>query len=121
MKRKKDYYVYILRCNDGSYYTGVTNDVARRIYEHQYGVYTQSYVYKRRPFKLMYQVHFTDVFEAIAWEKHIKRWGKKKKEALIKGHWSELELHAVCKNNSHWQIDSPRKFTRYFIAVSFRA
>jgi putative endonuclease len=80
-----DYTVYILRCADGSYYTGVTNDLARRVFEHEQCTDPKSYVFKRRPLKLVYSANFEDINEAISWEKTIKRWSRKKKEALIKG------------------------------------
>jgi len=63
------YFVYIVRCSDGSYYTGITNDCQRRIYEHNNSEDKKSYTYKRRPVELIYSSEFGDVNEAIAWEK----------------------------------------------------
>lgn len=88
--KMKEYYVYILRCSDGSYYAGVTNDVARRIYEHNNGLDSKSYTFKRRPLECVYSAEFGDIWEAIAFEKQIKRWSRKKKEALIRGEWQCL-------------------------------
>jgi putative endonuclease len=48
------YFVYILKCNDNTYYTGVTNDVQRRFLEHQNGDDVDSYTYKRRPVELVF-------------------------------------------------------------------
>ncbi|MCX2475741.1 GIY-YIG nuclease family protein [Pedobacter sp. MC2016-05] len=45
----EQYTVYILACSDKSYYTGVTNDVDRRLYEHQNAINPESYTAKRRP------------------------------------------------------------------------
>jgi putative endonuclease len=68
-----EYQVYLLRCADGSYYAGVTNDVERRVFEHGEGHDPSCYTFKRRPLTLVYVVHFREILEAIAWEKTIKR------------------------------------------------
>ena len=86
----KYYYVYILKCSDDSYYVGVTNDFERRVIEHNTGINKKAYTYSRRPVQLLYQNYFTDINEAIAFEKQIKGWTRAKKEALIKGAWDEL-------------------------------
>lgn len=83
-------YVYILKCKDGSYYTGVTNDVYRRLEEHQNGIDPKSYTFKRRPVKLMFFAVFTSIEQAIQKEKQIKKWSRKKKEALIEGRFEDL-------------------------------
>lgn len=57
----KQYFVYILLCSDNSYYTGITNDLERRMYEHQHGMDPGSYTGKRRPVKLVFQEMFTEV------------------------------------------------------------
>lgn len=79
----KEYYVYILQCRDGSYYTGVTNDYQRRLEEHQIGESPTAYTFKRRPVKLVYVAAFKDVDDAIIWETKVKGWSRVKKEALI--------------------------------------
>lgn len=84
------YYVYILRCSDGSYYTGITNNVERRIEEHGVIQNPHAYLYKRRPFTLMYKAEFREVTEAIAWETKVKGWSRKKKEALIAKEYENL-------------------------------
>lgn len=75
----KAYYVYILKCSDNSYYTGVTNDYERRLYEHNAGIDRKSYTFRRRPLQLVYVTEFRDVEEAIAFEKKVKGWSRKKK------------------------------------------
>lgn len=95
----KYYYVYILKCKDGSYYTGITNDIERRVIEHTEGLDKKAYTYSRRPIALIYQEYFTDVNEAIAFEKKIKGWSRAKKEALIRGDWDEI-VHLSSKNRS---------------------
>jgi putative endonuclease len=94
----KQYYVYILLCNDRSYYTGITNDIERRFLEHQMGLNISCYTYKRRPVKLVFNELFTDVNQAIAFEKQIKGWRRVKKEAIINGNWHILpELSKTAK------------------------
>ena len=84
------YYVYILRCFDGSFYVGVTNDPARRVNEHNDGLDRTCFTFKRRPVELVFQAPFQDVNQAIAFEKQLKGWRRAKKEALINGDWEKL-------------------------------
>ena len=86
----KQYFVYILLCSDGSYYTGITNDLVRRLDEHHTGFNQSSYTFKRRPLKLAFHEMFTDVNQAIAFEKQVKGWRREKKEAIISGDWAAL-------------------------------
>ena len=86
----RSYYVYMVRCSDGSYYIGVTNDYEKRIAEHNDGTDPESYTFKRRPVTLVYLSDFSEVHQAISWEKQIKRWSRKKKEALIRGDYEAL-------------------------------
>jgi putative endonuclease len=86
----KNMYVYILQCNDGSYYTGVTNNAERRLAEHNYGISKQSYTFSRRPVEMVYCERFYDPVLAISFEKKIKGWSHKKKEALINDDWKSL-------------------------------
>ena len=84
------YFVYILICDDNSYYTGVTNDLERRMYEHDNGVNPNCYTCKKRPLKLVFHERFPDITQAIAFEKQVKGWNRKKKGALINGDWGRL-------------------------------
>jgi len=84
------YFVYILLCNDKSYYTGISNNIDRRLEEHQQGANIECYTYKRRPVKLVFQQEFMDVNQAIAFEKKVKGWRRAKKEAIINGNWETL-------------------------------
>ncbi len=86
----KSYYVYILQCADGSYYTGVTNDIERRYYEHQEGLIEGCYTHNKRPVELMHVEEFRDIVEAISMEKQIKGWSRQKKKALIAGNYQKL-------------------------------
>jgi putative endonuclease len=78
----KDYFVYILECADESYYTGITNSLERRLAEHNSGI-IKGYTSKRIPTKLVFSERFMDINAAIKFEKQVKGWNRKKKEALI--------------------------------------
>ena len=79
------YSVYILLCSDGSYYTGITNNISRRVQEHELGLNLTCYTFRKRPLTLVYQQDFHFAEQAIAYEKQIKGWSRKKKAALIAG------------------------------------
>ena len=90
MKTGHNYYVYIVQCSDGLYYTGITNDLERRLWEHNEGVNDKCFTYKRRPVIIKYEEQFSDIRNAIAWEKQVKGWSRKKKEALFLRDWKEI-------------------------------
>ncbi|WP_299438917.1 GIY-YIG nuclease family protein [uncultured Aquimarina sp.] len=83
-------HVYILKCADDSYYTGVTSNLSKRLFQHQSGFYIDCYTYNRRPMELVYSSEFTDIQLAIDTEKQIKKWSRAKKEALINGAYDKL-------------------------------
>jgi putative endonuclease len=83
-------YVYILKCSDGTYYTGVTSKLEQRVFQHQTGFYPNCYTFARRPIELVFYGEFTDINLAIEKEKQIKKWSKAKKEALINGEYDLL-------------------------------
>ena len=88
------FFVYILKCYDSIYYTGVTNSIERRFSEHQEGIDQACYTFKRRPLELVFVQEFMEIKEAIAFEKQVKGWSRKKKEALIEGKSDLLPLLA---------------------------
>lgn len=77
-------YMYILKCFDNSYYTGSTNDLAKRIKEHQSGV-GANYTNKKLPVELVYYEEYERIDDAYYREKQIQKWVRSKKEALISG------------------------------------
>lgn len=91
---QKEYTVYIVHCSDGSYYTGLTSNIQRRLFQHTSGIYIRSYIYTRRPVVLVYTAVFTDVYDAISWERRLKRWSKAKNEALIRHDWQTISDEA---------------------------
>ncbi|RKS03044.1 GIY-YIG nuclease family protein [Flavobacterium sp. 102] len=86
----KQSYVYILKCSDGTYYTGVTSNLTQRIFQHDIGYYPDCYTFKRRPLELVFYCEFIDINIAFEKEKQIKKWSRVKKEALIKGDYDAL-------------------------------
>ena len=90
MKTGHNYFVYIIECKDGSYYTGVTNDLGKRLSEHNNGAIPTCYTFKRKPVVLKYAEQFQDIQQAIAREKQFKGWSSKKKEALFREDWKEV-------------------------------
>ena len=114
-----NYTVYILLCADGSYYTGVTNDLAHRVDEHQMGTHKKGYTFKRRPVQLMYSACFSDIYEAIRWEKIVKGWRREKKEAIIRGEHEKIpELSRTAIN---WMVYPLIKRTRLGVILSLRS
>lgn len=92
-----------MKCSDNSYYTGVTNNLELRFQQHQSGNYPESYTHKRRPVELVFYNEFTDIEQAILFEKQVKGWSRKKKEAIINDDWDLLPKLSVCKNESHFK------------------
>ena len=81
--------VYLLRCADGSYYVGQTDDLPRRLAEHEAGE-GSSWTTKRLPVELVWSESFGTRDEALAAERQIKGWRRAKKEALVRGDWEAI-------------------------------
>ena len=94
----KSYWVYMVLCDDGSYYVGITHDVERRVWQHNEGTDPSSYTFTRRPVALAHAMEFTEVDRAISWEKQIKGWSRKKKAALVRGNF--VELNRLARSHS---------------------
>ena len=78
------WYVYILECKDKSFYTGITNDLKRRIEEHNNSKLGAKYTRGRRPVKLVYSKKMKDKAKALQNEYQIKRLSRAEKAVLIK-------------------------------------
>jgi len=90
-----EFYVYILECADGSYYTGMTSDMALRLDAHNEGAIRTAYTYSRRPVKLVWAEGFESHDDAFHAEHQIKGWSRKKKQALIENDWGKI--HEIVK------------------------
>ena len=75
-------YMYILECADGSYYTGSTLNLRKRLWEHENGE-GAAYTKKRLPVNLVYAEPFERVDDAFCREKQVQGWSRRKKRALI--------------------------------------
>ena len=84
------FYVYILTCADGSYYTGHTDNLEARMHQHISGAIKSCYTARRLPVELTYQQAFATREEALSAELRIKGWSRAKKEAMMRGDWCEL-------------------------------
>ena len=89
--------LYILQCQNGLLYTGITDNLSRRFKEHRQrigGHFTSC----NRPIQIVYSEKFSDKSEAQEREKQIKRWSKAKKLALAKGQLNELRQLSISKD-----------------------
>jgi putative endonuclease len=77
-----DWSVYLLRCGDGSFYTGIATDVARRVGEHEQGKRGAKYLRGRGPFEIVYQRPVGSRSVATKIEYRIKRWSRNEKKNL---------------------------------------
>lgn len=83
------FWVYILSCADGSYYTGHTDNLEKRMGEHQTGT-CGGYTADRLPVELAWSQECVTREEALAAESQIKGWSRKKKEAMMQGDWGKV-------------------------------
>jgi tRNA/rRNA methyltransferase len=88
------FWAYLLRCADGTYYAGHSDNLERRVAEHISGAYT-GYTHDRRPVELVWSQDFPTRAEALEAELRIKPWSRAKKEALIAGNWGRLKIAAM--------------------------
>ena len=89
----RPFFTYMLRCSDGSYYVGHTDKLERRLAEHETGA-TGGYTATRRPIRLVWFEEFPTREEAKVVEVQIKKWSRRKKEALMAGRMDELKAAA---------------------------
>jgi predicted GIY-YIG superfamily endonuclease len=87
------FWVYLLRCADGRYYTGHTDELDRRMAEHAHGGFSR-FTSQRRPVTLVWKEELPTRIEALEAERRIGGWSRAKKEALIKGDWPLLSALA---------------------------
>lgn len=81
----QDFYVYILLCNDGSFYVGHTDDLEKRLSAHEQRYFPFCYTASRLPVSLLFTQEFGTRDEALAMERMLKRWTRRKKQTLIDG------------------------------------
>jgi len=86
----KPFWTYMVRCSDNSYYIGHTDNLERRLLEHNHGTLI-CYTTNRLPVQLVWSNEFATREEALERERQIKGWSRAKKEALIREDWKELK------------------------------
>ncbi len=89
-------YMYILKCSDDTYYVGSTKDLGFRFWQHLNGEGAE-YTKERLPVKLVYVEVFSRIDKAFEREHQLKKWSRKKKEALMKGEITKLKSLAKKK------------------------
>lgn len=89
----RPFFAYILSCSDGTYYTGSTDELKKRVSEHREGKGCE-WTRRRLPVEFVWRQEFPSREEAKAAEHQIKRWSRAKKEALIAGDFDLLRLLA---------------------------
>ena len=94
----RHFFTYILRCSDKSYYVGHTDELEQRLAQHGGGFGSQ-YTGTRLPISLVWFEEFPTREEAKAAEAQLKKWSRRKKEALIEGKTEELKQAA----HKDWQ------------------
>jgi predicted GIY-YIG superfamily endonuclease len=87
------FWVYILRCRDGSYFTGHTDDLEKRMWEHREGK-AADWTRRRRPVELVWCDWAGTRYEPLEFERRVKNWSVAKKEALIAGDWARVGHYA---------------------------
>lgn len=97
-----------MECSDGSYYTGSTIDLQKRINEHHNGQGT-NHTKKRLPIKLVYVEEYLNIATAFEREKQIQGWSRAKKEVLITGDFDALPNLSECKNETNFKYYKEKK------------
>jgi len=105
-------WMYILLCANGQYYTGSTNDLERRLAQHQSGE-GANFTRKHLPAKLVYFEEFQLVSDAFYREKQVQGWSRAKKEALINVERNKLHELAECKIGSSASLRHHPKTDRH--------
>jgi predicted GIY-YIG superfamily endonuclease len=94
------FWVYILQCADDSYYAGHTDNLETRLSQHQSGQ-VRGYTLSRLPVRLVFSQSHDSREEALAAERQIKGWTRKKKQAMIRGDWAEVSRLAHSRNTGN--------------------
>lgn len=104
-RREGEFYAYILKCADGTYYTGYTNDLEERLKRHNNGL-ASKYTRARLPVTLVWKKEYCQYKSAFNTETAIKKLTRKQKEALVKGKrldkvLEEAKVNWTCMFTTH--------------------
>ena len=105
------FWAYILCCADGSYYTGHTDDLEKRMAQYDSGE-CDGYVANHLPVKLAWSQECATRYEALSAEQQIKGWSRKKKEAMMIGNWQEVSLLAQSKATVRPELVEGKQLTK---------
>jgi predicted GIY-YIG superfamily endonuclease len=94
------FWIYMLKCVDGSYYIGHSDNLSTRIAQHHAGTIPTCYTFSRRPVDVVYSREFPTREEAIAMERKLKGWSRAKKAALIRNDWVEISRLSRARNEN---------------------
>ncbi len=94
------FFLYILKCRDGSYYIGHTDNIEKRMSEHNQGI-GNSYTSNLLPVEVVYIEQFASRVDALEAERKLKKWTREKKEILIKEGWEGLKSFKKRKKLTH--------------------
>lgn len=97
------FYVFILRCKDGRFYTGITTDLKKEIENHENGVNRKSFTFYRRPLILEWYQTFTNRDQALAIKKKLTGWSAQKKQAFLEKNFDHIITLAECRNATHFK------------------
>jgi putative endonuclease len=100
------FWVYMLRCADGSFYVGHTDDLDRRLAQHQSGGMPGCYTFRRRPVQPVFCQDFASREEALSMERRLKGWTRAKKQALIAGDWAAIHRLGRGRNRNERAVSS---------------
>ncbi|MGL5837321.1 MAG: TrmH family RNA methyltransferase [Sphingorhabdus sp.] len=111
------FWTYMVKCADGSYYTGHTDDLEKRIGEHHGGVFETCYTFSRRPLEVVWADNFQTREEALIVERQIKGWSRAKKESLIRGDWEAVQRLAKKNFDKSEQSNTLRYGTSHTLST----
>jgi predicted GIY-YIG superfamily endonuclease len=94
--------LYILECADGTFYIGHTDDLSRRLQQHEQGK-VGPYTASRRPLKLAHTEEFESRIEELTMERKLKDWSRAKKQAYMAGNWQTVSSLAKGKHRHQRQ------------------
>jgi len=103
------FYLYILKCINGAYYIGHTDNIEKRMSEHDQGLIKNCYTTNKRPVELIFLQTFPTRDAAFHAERQIKGWSRKKKEAFMENNWDKIkQLNNEQKERSNPSTSSGR-------------
>jgi predicted GIY-YIG superfamily endonuclease len=85
------FHLYILKCVNGAYYIGHTDNIEKRLSEHYLGSINNCYTKTRRPLELVFVQDFSTRDAVFHAERQVKGWSRKKKEAFMQGDWNKIK------------------------------